>query len=144
MRVAENTGITLQQLRLRNSALELLMVNKTTEGNPMKIEISGHHVDITDAISADIEKKLEKIKKCYPSLIHIDVILSKQHNEHHVEISTNYEGAKLAAHGKNEVLYPALNNAIKKLEASLTHRKGQLKANLRKEPVLVEDVEGDE
>lgn len=99
----------------------------------MKVEISGHHVEITDSIRNDVPAKFSKIEKHYPSLISVNVIISKQHHEYHVEVSTNYEDKTIATRCKNEVMYPAIANAIKKLDAALTHRKGQLKANLRKE-----------
>ena len=102
----------------------------------MKIEVSGHHVDISSAVISDIQQKFTKIDKHYPNLLSVGVILSKQNNEHHVELSTMYEGGKLASHGKDRVLYPAVNNAIKKLESALSHRKGQLAASLRKESAV--------
>ena len=102
----------------------------------MKIEISGHHVDITESVKNDIEAKFHKIAKHYPSLISINVIISKQHNEHHVELSTNYEDKLLSARCNDEIMYPAIASAIKKLDAALSHRKGVLKANLRKEQAI--------
>lgn len=101
----------------------------------MKINISGHHVDVTEAVRAHINEKFSKIASHFQSLISLDIILSKEHHKHQAEISTTYEGARLSVKGEDEVMYPAIANAAKKLDASLKHRKGQMKAKLHEKPV---------
>ncbi len=100
----------------------------------MKINLSGHHVDITGSIKEDIEEKFSKIATHFPTLIALEVIISKEHGKHHVELSTKYEGASVAASCTDDVMYPAIASAAKKLDAALKHRKGQLKANLHSKP----------
>ncbi len=101
----------------------------------MKINLSGHHVDITDSIKQDVNEKFSKIAKHFPSLISLDVTITKDHKQFEVEIHTNYEGSRVAAKGCDDVMYPAINEAKKKLDAALKHRKGQLKADLHEKPV---------
>ncbi|ABM03546.1 SSU ribosomal protein S30P / sigma 54 modulation protein [Psychromonas ingrahamii 37] len=113
----------------------------------MKINISGHHVDVTDSIKEHLEEKFAKIATHFPTLISLDIIISKEHGEFDVEISTNYEGTSIAAKGNDYVMYPAIASAAKKLETVLKHRKGQLKADLHEKPDLTEpetDYETDE
>ena len=100
----------------------------------MKINLTGHHVDVTDSIREHVNEKFSKIANHFPSLIALDIILSKVHNKLQAEISTIYEGARISVKGENEVLYPAISSAAKKLETSLKHRKGQIKANLHEKP----------
>jgi ribosomal subunit interface protein len=104
------------------------------KGIPMKINLSGHHVEITTSIKDDIEEKFSKISNHFPTLISIDAIISKEHNKHQVELTTNYEGGRISVKGIDTVMYPAISSAIKKLNAALKHRKGQLKANLHEKP----------
>jgi ribosomal subunit interface protein len=101
----------------------------------MKINLSGHHVEVNDSIKEHIEEKFSKISNHFPTLISLDVIISKEHNDHQVEITTNYEGSRISARATNAVMYPAIAGAAKKLDAALKHRKGQLKANLHDKPV---------
>jgi len=101
----------------------------------MKINLSGHHVEISDSIREHIEEKFSKIASHFPTLISLDVIISKEHHEHQVELTTNYEGGRIATKGVDSVMFPAIANAAKKLDAALKHRKGQLKANLHDKPV---------
>ena len=101
----------------------------------MKINLSGHHVDVTDAVKQHVQEKFAKIATHFPSLIALDIIISKEHNQFYTEISTNYEGVRVAVKGEGEVMYPAIANAAKKLDAALKHRKGQLKADRHEKPV---------
>ncbi|MBB1273377.1 MULTISPECIES: ribosome hibernation-promoting factor, HPF/YfiA family [Psychromonas] len=110
----------------------------------MKINISGHHVDITDSIKEHLEEKFAKISTHFPTLISLDIIISKDHGEFNVEIRTNYEGTSIAANGNNAVMYPAITSAAKKLDTVLKHRKGQLKADLHEKPELIEPESDDE
>jgi ribosomal subunit interface protein len=100
----------------------------------MKINLSGHHVDVTDSIKEDLDEKFSKISNHFPSLISLEVIISKENNTFQIELTTNYEGSRVAVSGKDDVMYPAISSAIKKLDAALKHRKGQLKANLHTKP----------
>jgi len=110
----------------------------------MKINISGHHVDITDGIKEHLEEKFAKIATHFPTLISLDIIISKKHGDFDVEIRSNYEGTSVAAKGNNSVMYPAIANAAKKLDTVLKHRKGQLKAGLHEKPELIESETADE
>ncbi len=100
----------------------------------MKINLSGHHVEITDSIKEDLEEKFHKISNHFPSLLSLDIIISKEKNTHKIELITHYEGSRVAVGGKDDVMYPAINSAIKKLDAALKQKKGQLKANLHSKP----------
>lgn len=104
------------------------------KGIPMKINLSGHHVEVNDSIKEHIEEKFSKIANHFPTLIALDVIISKEHNKHQVELTTNYEGGRISTKGVDGVMYPAIASAAKKLDAALKHRKGQLKANLHDKP----------
>ncbi|GGI68393.1 ribosome hibernation-promoting factor, HPF/YfiA family [Shewanella gelidii] len=101
----------------------------------MKINLSGHHVDVTDSVKEHVAEKFSKIEKHFPSLISLDAIIAKDHKQYEVELTTNYEGVRVSARGCDDVMYPAIAQAAKKLDAALKHRKGQLKADLHQKPV---------
>lgn len=101
----------------------------------MKINLSGHHVEVSDSIREHIEEKFSKIANHFPTLIALDVIISKEHHKYQVELITNYEGGRISVTGSDDVMFPAIASAAKKLDAALKHRKGQLKANLHEKPI---------
>jgi len=100
----------------------------------MKINLSGHHVEISDIIREHIEEKFSKIATHFPTLIALEVIVSLEHGKHHVELSTKYEGVTVSVSNTDAVMYPSITGAAKKLDSALKHRKGQLKANLHAKP----------
>jgi ribosomal subunit interface protein len=100
----------------------------------MKINVSGHHCDISESVKEDINLKFAKVASHFPTLISIDVIVTKEHGEFSAEVSTKYEGTSIAVKGKGAVMYPAIAQASKKLDAALKHRKGQLKGDLHQKP----------
>lgn len=93
----------------------------------MKINIQTHHVSIGDESRQEIESKFEKIADHFPQLISSDIIIRKEHGLHEVEVFTNYEGARVSAKASHEIMYPAIAASLKKLDAGLRNRKGQLK-----------------
>ncbi|WP_117233833.1 ribosome hibernation-promoting factor, HPF/YfiA family [Vibrio maerlii] len=100
----------------------------------MKVNVQTHHVTINEDSRKDITGKFDKIASHYPSLISCDIIITKEHNQHAVEIFTNYEGVRVSAKAEEDIMYPAVSAAIKKLEAGLRNRKGQLKADKHEKP----------
>ncbi|MGF1753843.1 ribosome-associated translation inhibitor RaiA [Vibrio makurazakiensis] len=100
----------------------------------MKVNVQTHHVSINDDSRKEIEQKFEKVSAHFPQLISCDIIITKEHGQHEVEIFTNYEGVRVSAKATNDVMYPAIASALKKLETGLSNRKGQLKSDLHAKP----------
>ena len=74
----------------------------------MKINLSGHHVEVSDSIREHIEEKFSKLATHFPTLIALDTIISLEHGKHHVELSTNYEGVTVSVSSTNAVMFPAI------------------------------------
>jgi putative sigma-54 modulation protein len=104
----------------------------------MQINLSGHHVDITDNIKTQVSTKLNKIASHYPGIIAMTMILGNEKNTNTAEVNTAYEGVQMSASGADENLYTAIAIACKKLDAALSHRKGVLKAKQYNKPILSE------
>jgi ribosomal subunit interface protein len=100
----------------------------------MKVNVQTHHVSINEDSRKEIEGKFEKISAHFPQLISSDIIITKEHGQHEVEVFTNYEGVRVSAKSTNAVMYPAITAALKKLETGLSTRKGQLKSDLHEKP----------
>ncbi len=96
----------------------------------MKITISGHHVEITDAIKQAIENKFAKIATHFPDLMVIDSVITIEPHQQKLEVTTQYEGRKVSVRASSKELYAAIASAAKKLQAALKHRKGVLSKKL--------------
>ncbi len=109
----------------------------------MHIDLSGHHVEITDAIREAVHTKLEKIQSHYPHIDAINVIVSVEKKSQNVEMTTQFLGAPIAVHASESDLYAAIASGVKKLDAKLAHKKGANKAHLHDKPILADNEEDD-
>ncbi|UTW44409.1 ribosome-associated translation inhibitor RaiA [bacterium SCSIO 12696] len=100
----------------------------------MKLDLSGHHVEITDGLREAANNKFSNIKSHYPDLTNLSLILTVERHEHKVEANTSYKGAPIAVHASNDDMYAALASASSKLSAALAHRKGSASAGRHKKP----------
>ncbi|QDP01587.1 ribosome hibernation-promoting factor, HPF/YfiA family [Thalassotalea sp. PS06] len=96
----------------------------------MKINISGHHVEVTEAIADVIHSKYAKVGNHFPSLMSLDIILKVEKNIQKIEVTTLYENVKVSITAVADDMYKAIGNSVKKLESALAHRKGVINANL--------------
>lgn len=103
----------------------------------MQINLSGHHVDITDGIRTAVQNKFSKIKSRYPSLDSLSIIVRVERNQQSVEATTQFLGATVSVEGSDTDLYIAIGEASKKLDAALSHRKGATSAHRNDRPPVV-------
>lgn len=106
----------------------------------MRIDLSGHHVEITDSMRQAVDQKLNKIASHYPQIDACGVILTVERNDQHVEITTHYMGDDFAAEASNQDMYTALGNAVKKLDAELAKKKGAQKAKRHQDGGLSQQI----
>lgn len=102
----------------------------------MKIQISGHHVEITEGIKQSIESKFAKISKHYPSIMKIDSTITVEPHQQKVEVIAHYEGVQIAVNASDKTLYAAIASAAKKLQMALARRKGLLAAKINEKMVV--------
>lgn len=104
----------------------------------MQIDISGHHLEVTDGIRQAIQQKFEKISTHYPQIDHCQVTLTVERNEQIAEVTTLYLGTSIAVTARNQDLYAAIAELVKKLDAKLSHKKGSSNAGRHKKPLIEE------
>ena len=90
----------------------------------MHIELSGHHVEITDGIRENINTRFSKIESHYPQISSLNITLTVERNIQRVEASTQFFGATVAVSAESQEMYAAIADAVKKLDSALSHRKG--------------------
>ena len=95
----------------------------------MHIEISGHHVEITDGIREATHSRFAKIESHYPQLDSISVTLTVERNIQRVEVTSQYLGATVAVKAEGAEMYAVLADAAKKMDSALSHRKGSKKSH---------------
>ena len=90
----------------------------------MQIEITGHHLDITDALRAHVEKRLMRIDgRRRPALQHMHVVLNVEHKRHMCDMMTRLDGEEFVSRGDEGDMYTAIDSAAEKMERQLQDAK---------------------
>lgn len=93
----------------------------------MNLNISGHHVEITDAMRSYINDKLHRVERHFESLIDAEVILHVEKIRHRAEAKLNVSGTTLFAESTEDDMYKAIDTLIDKLDKQVLRYKEKLK-----------------
>ncbi|MGD9662845.1 MAG: ribosome-associated translation inhibitor RaiA [Porticoccaceae bacterium] len=89
----------------------------------MQLNISGHHLDITDAIRDYVTNKLSRLEKHNDSITTTNVILSVDKLIQKAEATIHVTGGELFANAEHEDLYAAIDSLTDKLDRQLIKHK---------------------
>ena len=107
----------------------------------MPINMSGHHLEITDSIRNNVNTKVSKVLSRYSGATSTNAILSVEKQSQKIELNTQYLGGRVSVHASNRDLYAAIADAAKKLDSALQHRKGSIKNFNRDKLDVVDQIE---
>lgn len=89
----------------------------------MQISISGHHIDVTEAMRAYVLEKFEKLERHFEHITSIHVILEVEKNRQTAEATIHIKGGELFADATSEDLYAAIDMLIDKLDRQILKHK---------------------
>ncbi|WP_298220014.1 ribosome-associated translation inhibitor RaiA [Halothiobacillus sp.] len=92
----------------------------------MQIEITGHHVDITDALRDYIESKFSKLKRHFDKVINVHVILTVEKKVQKVEATLHMSGNDVHAEAESEDMYASVDTLIDKLDRQIMKHKEKM------------------
>ncbi len=93
----------------------------------MQVNISGHHLAVTDALRDCIEDKFEKLERHFDRIIAVQVILSVEKLKQKIEATLHVAGREVVANAEHEDMYAAIDLLIDKLDRQLIkHKEKQL------------------
>jgi len=99
----------------------------------MHITLSGHHVDITDALRNYVTEKLEKIERHFDKITGAQVILSIEKLTHKAEATLYVAGNDLFADAEHEDMYAAIDALSDKLDRQVKKHKAKINDKKRQE-----------
>jgi putative sigma-54 modulation protein len=82
----------------------------------MQVDITGHHVDVTDALKDYVHSKMERVKRHFDQLISVHVVLSVEKLRHQAEATIAVSGANLVAVAEDADMYAAIDAMTDKLD----------------------------
>jgi len=89
----------------------------------MQATISGHHVEITDALREVINSKLAKLERHFDQISSINVILNVEKQRQMAEATIHIAGADLVANASHDDMYAAIDLLTDKLDRQLIKHK---------------------
>ena len=91
----------------------------------MNVQVSGHHVEVTQPIRDYVLSKLERIQRHFDQVIDINVVLSVQKLRQKAEISVHMPGKDTHVESDDEDLYAAIDLMMGKLDRQIIKHKGK-------------------
>jgi putative sigma-54 modulation protein len=92
----------------------------------MQLNISGHHLDITEAIKQYSLAKLSKIEHHFDQVININMILEVGKDAQKAEATIHVSGADLFAKAESFDMYNSIDQMVNKLDAQIRKHKEKL------------------
>jgi putative sigma-54 modulation protein len=89
----------------------------------MQITVSGHHVEVTDALHDYVNNKLAKLQRHFDNITNADVTLSVEKLIQKAEATVHVAGADLFATCESEDMYAAIDSLTDKLDRQLIKHK---------------------
>jgi putative sigma-54 modulation protein len=82
----------------------------------MQINLTGHHVDITEPLRGYVNNKFERLERHFDHVINAHVILSVEKLRQKAEATLNIHGTNIFADVVHEDMYAAIDGLIDKLD----------------------------
>lgn len=89
----------------------------------MQINLSGHHVELTDAMQSYVESKMERLERHFDQVTNINVILSVEKLRQKAEATTHIIGHDVFANAEDESMYAAIDALVDKLDRQIKKHK---------------------
>ncbi len=97
----------------------------------MNLTVTGHHVDVTPALRAYVEEKMERLERHFDNVTDIRVILSVEKLRQKAEAKINVSGGHLFADTVDGDMYAAIDLLTDKLDRQVIRHKEKLKDHHR-------------
>ncbi|MEM9102116.1 MAG: ribosome hibernation promoting factor [Pseudomonadota bacterium] len=92
----------------------------------MQINLTGHHVDITDSLRDFINSKFEKLERHFDHINNVHVILTVEKVRQKAEASLHVNGGEIFANAESEDMYASIDALIDKLDRQVIKHKEKM------------------
>ena len=89
----------------------------------MQLTISGHHLEVTDAIREYVTNKLSRLERHHDRITSTNVILTIDKLVQKAEATVHVSGGEFFANSEHEDLYAAIDTLTDKLDRQLIKHK---------------------
>ena len=85
----------------------------------MQIDITGHHIDITDSMRSYVNTKFERLKRHFDNMTDTHVILTVEKLRQKAEATIHIKGHNIFADSTDEDMYAAIDSLTDKLDRQI-------------------------
>jgi len=103
----------------------------------MQLNLTGHHVEITDALRQYVQDKMERVERHFDKVTNTHVILSVENVRHKAEATVNMSGNNIFAENTEDDMYAAIDGLIDKLDRQVKKHKEKVKNHHHKQPDII-------
>lgn len=99
----------------------------------MQINLTGHHVDLTQALRDYVHEKFQRLERHFDNVIDVHVILTVEKLVQKAEATMQVSGNSLFADATHQDMYAAIDALVDKLDRQVVKHKEKLKDHHRAE-----------
>lgn len=92
----------------------------------MQLNVSGHHIEITDSLRSYVESKIEKIERHFDLVSDVNCILTVEKLRHKAEATVRVNGGTIYADATEADMYAAIDSLADKLDRRVRKHKEKL------------------
>ena len=92
----------------------------------MQLNVSGHHVEVTDSLREYVESKIRKTARHFDLVSDVQCILTVEKLRHKAEATVHLDGGTIYADHTKGNMYAAINGLVDKLERRVRKYKEKL------------------
>ena len=91
----------------------------------MQIKISGHHVEVTDALRSHVLSKMDKLERHFDHITNANVTLSVEKQRQKADAHVHIAGNDIVAQAESADMYGSIDALIDKLDRQILKHKGK-------------------
>lgn len=92
----------------------------------MHLNVSGHHVEVTESLRGYVASKIEKIERHFDLVSDVNCILTVEKLRHKAEATIKVNGGTIYADNTEEDMYAAIDGLVDKLDRRVRKYKEKL------------------
>lgn len=93
----------------------------------MQINLTGHHVDITEPLRDYVNQKFDRLERHFDNMTNAHVVLTIEKLQQIAEAKINLSGGEIFATAQYEDMYAAIDALVDKLDRQVIKHKEKLK-----------------
>ncbi|WP_137818166.1 ribosome hibernation-promoting factor, HPF/YfiA family [Pseudomonas sp. 2FG] len=97
----------------------------------MQVNISGHQLDVTDALRAYIVEKLERVERHFGKITNVQVTMEVEKLKQKIEATLHIAGGEVVARAEHDDMYAAIDLLTDKVNRQLIKHKEKQQGRLQ-------------